>query len=298
MKRLNALFVALFVAVTLSATGQRESGDFTYDTVESLTVEAETFAVDIVAFRGRQIDVRVENYPDDWTVYHSANGGTIRVWVERDFSLVSRPHRGRLVIRIPADIPVSVETSTGSVDLRGTRGGDLRVETTTGSMEVDDVGGGGTLRSTTGSISIEECTGSFDVRSTTGSIRVDRLEGDLRTTSSTGEQRLSRIVGDIDARATTGGIEIEDTNGRLAVRTSTGSIVGDEVTLTVNSSFEATTGRIEIDVTNNLDELEFDLRSTTGSLQVGDERSQRRLFFGGTGITVTGSTSTGSQHYR
>jgi hypothetical protein len=67
--------------------------------------------------------------------------------------------------------------------------------------------------------------------------------------------------------------------------------------LTGDSSFEASTGRIEVDLANDIGELEFDLTSTTGSLEVGRERSQRRLFLGSTGTTVSGRTSTGSQRF-
>jgi DUF4097 and DUF4098 domain-containing protein YvlB len=115
--------------------------------------------------------------------------------------------------------------------------------------------------------------------------------------STTGAQRLERIEGDVDARSTTGRVEVNDTRGRLFVKTSTGNQVGRDVTVTGDSTFEATTGSIEMDLTNDLDQLEFDLTSTTGSLRVGDDRSQRRLFLGGTGITVKGSTSTGSQRF-
>ncbi|MFP4113509.1 MAG: DUF4097 family beta strand repeat-containing protein [Spirochaetota bacterium] len=297
MKQLAALTAVLMIATAAFATGQRESGDFAYGDIESLLVEGETFNVEVIATSADRVSMEVENYPDDWTVYHSASGTAVRVWVERDFSLFSAPHRGRLVFRVPASTELTVDNSTGDVAVTGLSGGVLELETSTGSIALDGLSGDVRANSTTGSIDIRTCDGTLLAESTTGSIRVVGFTGEVDSQSTTGEQRLEEIDGDIRARSTTGTIQLRDTEGRLSIDTSTGVQLGREVTLTGDSSFSASTGSIEIDLTNELDRLEFDLTSTTGSLQVGNDRSQRRLFLGGTGITVTASTSTGSQRF-
>lgn len=297
MKRLGIAAVLMITTVSLFAFGQRESGEFGYAGMTALEVEAETFAVEVRPTGGRRVEMQVENAPNSYTVYHSAEGDTVRVWVERTFSLFSRPHRGRLVFLVPADIDLSVDTSTGEIYATGLTGGEVAVETSTGSILVEEFGDGASVRSTTGSIDIRRCEGVYTVRSTTGRIALTSVEGDLEVASSTGSQRYEQIVGDIDARSTTGRIELSDTEGRLRLRTSTGRQIGTDVLLTGDSAFDSTTGDIEMDLANDVDSLEFDLSSTTGSLRVGSDRSQRELFLSGTGYTITGSTSTGSQHY-
>lgn len=297
MNRLVVAALLLITATSLFAFGERESGEFGYTGVTTLEVEGETFAVELRATGGRRVEMRVENAPNGHTVYHSADDGTVRVWVERTFSIFSRPHRGRLVFLVPTDIDVSVDTSTGEVYATGLAGDALAIETSTGSVLVEEFTGGAKVRSTTGGIDIRRCEGDYRVRSTTGSIAITSVDGDLEVSSSTGSQRYEEVTGDIDARSTTGRIELSDTEGRLRLRTSTGRQVGTDVLLTGNSSFDSTTGDIEMDLVNDVDALEFDLSSTTGSLRVGGDRSQRELFASGTGFTVTGSTSTGSQHF-
>lgn len=297
MKRLVVAAMLFTAASALFGFGQRESGDFRYDQVTRLEVEADTFAVEIRATRGRQIEMTVENYPDSYTVYHSMTGSTVEVWVERDFSLFSPPHRGKLVFNVPADVDLSLEASTGDVFATGLAGGDVRIETSTGSISVEELTDGAYLRATTGRIDLRRSAGRFTVRSSTGPISIVDVDGDLEVSSSTGSQSYEQIEGDIDARSTTGRIELDDTTGRVKLHSSTGRQTGEDVQLTGDSSFESTTGSIEIDLVNDLAALEFDLRSTTGSLQVGNDRSQRRLFLGGTGYSVLGSTSTGSQRF-
>jgi len=152
-------------------------------------------------------------------------------------------------------------------------------------------------RSTTGGIEVLGSSGELEIGSTTGSLEIDDFEGTITASSTTGRHHYEEIIGQIDARSTTGRVEFSDVTARLRVRTSTGSQTGHDVLLTENSSFEATTGSIDMDLVNDLDDLEFDLTSTTGSLRVGDERSQRRLFFGGSGVEVNATTSTGSQRF-
>lgn len=280
MKHLTLLLAFALIAVTNTfAGGEREGGDFTYDAISSLRVEAGTFAVDVQAVRGRHVAMEIQDYPDGYTVYHNVSGSSLRVWVESDFPLFSRSHRGKLVFRVPHDVDLAIDNSTGDVSVRGVRSEDLQVETSTGDIELERIERGAYLRSTTGSVRVRQSHGDFDVGSTTGSISLAEIAGDLRL------------------RSTTGRIEIEAVTGQVRLKTSTGRQIGRRVTLTGDSSFESSTGHIEIDLTNELDALEFDLSSTTGSLRVDDDRSQRRLFLAGTGITVKGSTSTGSQHF-
>lgn len=104
-------------------------------------------------------------------------------------------------------------------------------------------------------------------------------------------------MGALVARSATGRIEIAGMQGTLDLRTSTGGQDGRGIVLTGDSSFESSTGRIRMDFAGDVEQLEFDLRSTTGSLRVDMEESQRRLYLGGTGFTIRGKSSTGSQEY-
>jgi len=242
-------------------------------------VDAGTFGVVIEATRGREVSMGIENYPDRFTVYHTVEGSTVRVRVEQTFPLFTPPHRGTLVFSVPTSSDLTIETSTGDVRVTGLAGAALRVSTTTGSITILASGG------------------ELEVSSTTGALEIDDFEGTITASSTTGRQYYEEVAGEIDARSTTGRIEFRDVAAHLRVRTSTGSQTGRGVRLTDDSRFEATTGSIDMELENELDDLEFDLTSTTGSLRVGDERSQRRLFFGGSGIEVTATTSTGSQRF-
>jgi DUF4097 and DUF4098 domain-containing protein YvlB len=299
MKRLAFLFLSGILVTALAvAGGSREDGDFSYSGITTLEIEGATFDVEIDAIRGRAVSMSIERYPDNFTVYHSVTGDTVRVWVESRFSLFRSSHDGLLVFTVPADTEIRVDNSTGDIDARDLSSDRLSFETTTGEISLRGITGNLEIDTTTGEVTLEDYRGRLDVQTTTGDVEVSDSEGPMSIRTTTGRQELTNVRGDLTLRSTTGRIRLEDVEGQLEIRTTTGSQEGDGVMLTADSTFEASTGSIEIDLENDIAALEFDLESTTGSLRVGNEDSQRQLFLGSTGIRVEGRTSTGSQVYR
>ncbi len=288
--------MVILAAGTAFGLGGREAGDFSYDGVRSLSIEAETFDVQVIAVPGRSATLRVERNPSDHTVYHERTSDGVRVWVERRFSLFSVGRNGLMVVTVPRDSTVDIHTSTGGVSVSGSQHR-VSIRTSTGTVDAAGISGELSVSTSTGNVSVRETDGTLDVRTSTGRIRIEDSRGTVTSRSSTGQQSLVGVDGSIDATSSTGRIALDHVSGVMRVRTSTGSQTGTAVVLTGDSSFEASTGRVTIELAQPLSAFAFDLRSTTGTLEVAGERSQQRLFLAGTGIRITGTTSTGSQRY-
>ena len=298
MKRLTLVLLStLSVVAGVWAMGNRETGSFSYPGVREIEIESATFDVAVQTVDQDEISLEIRNNPRNYTVYHETRGDRVVVWVEKSFSLLGGFHTGELILQVPASTEIDVETSTGDVVASGLTGDSVRIRTTTGSIQTRNITSELELRTTTGRVTVESSEGEFDVSTSTGSISLVATEGPVEARSSTGSQSFESVRGDIEARTTTGRIEFSDTEGMVRAQSTTGSHRGENVLLTDDSRFQTSTGRIEIDIAQVLESLEFDLESSTGSLSVGDDRSQRRLFLGGTGITVEGRSSTGSQRY-
>jgi hypothetical protein len=297
MKKTAIAAAFLLVAGLLFGYGTGESGNFEYDGVRQLRVDANTFDVSIQGTRGRRTSLEIRNQPDNYRVLHSVSGDRLEVWVEREFSLLGRPHRGELVFLVPGDAELEVKVSTGDVRISDIRTDRMSVNSSTGDVLVTDVSAALRVETSTGEVEVQDSAGSFTITTSTGEITLVRTSGDVTAASSTGAHRYEDAIGNIDARSTTGEIMLDGVQGALRLRTSTGEQTGRGVSLTGDSSFESSTGNIEMDLTNDVEDLEFNLRSTTGSLEVGREQSQRELYLGGTGFLVRGNSSTGSQEY-
>lgn len=298
MKRQTLLIPLLLLGSVLFAFGTGETGDAEFDGIREIRVDAGVFDVDVQGTRGRGTTLEVRNESDRFRVLNSTTGDTLDVWVESRFSFLGRPPRGLITLMVPADALVRVRTSTGDVEVRDVTSDRMSVDTTTGHISLEGISSRLTVETSTGGVEIQGCSGRFDITTTTGEIEIENTTGDVSARSSTGRHHYEDLIGDLVARSTTGRIEIDGMQGTLELRTSTGSQEGRDIRLTGNSSFESSTGSIEMDFEDDLEELEFDLRSTTGSLRVGREESQRQLYLGGTGFTITGESSTGSQEYR
>ena len=297
MKLLTTLGLVLLAPALLLAAGRRDTGDFQYEGINIVRVEAETFDVRIQAIRGRHVRMEVHDRPEGYTVYHSVSGDQVTVWVERRFSLFTRPHGGTLVLLVPAQTDIGTRTSTGGVSVTRIEARSLEVATSTGSIDVADSMTDMRLSTSTGSVRVTNSSDTFEITTTTGPIVLERCVGTVSASSTTGRHRYQDVSGSVNARSSTGHIELDGVTGRIDLRTSTGTQSGRRVRLTEDSTFEASTGSIDMDLENDLAALEFDLRSSTGTLVAGAERSQRQLFLGSTGIRVSGRTSTGSQSF-
>lgn len=297
INRVLAVTAFLLPGMLAFGLGTGESGDFEYDGIREIHISGETFDVEAQGTRGRLTSLQVRDQPDNYRVLHSRTDGQLSVWVERSFSLVGTPHDGALILLVPGDAVLRVDTSTGDVRIRNITADRLDVNTSTGDVRLQAVSAAIRVGTSTGSVEIQDSSGRFDISSTTGRIRLDGTTGDINAESSTGHHVYDDVIGNLRARSTTGRIDIDGIQGTLELRTSTGDQTGRRIVLTGNSSFESSTGDIEMDLADDLESLEFDLRSSTGSLTVGRERSQRELYLGGTGFTVRGKSTTGSQEY-
>ncbi|MBW2092016.1 MAG: DUF4097 family beta strand repeat protein, partial [Deltaproteobacteria bacterium] len=67
--------------------------------------------------------------------------------------------------------------------------------------------------------------------------------------------------------------------------------------ITEDSSFRATSGKIDLDFINDMDEFTFDLRSSSGRIEIGSTKAKGKLLIGNGSIRIHGKTSSGDQSY-
>ncbi len=268
-------------ALPLAAEGSAEGPrDFSGRGFTSVRVDAGTVAVEITGNLGSRVDVRPRNLPPGMDLEYRERGSELEVWVERYFPLPSGGRDAVIIIDLPSEVELDVETSTGGIQVE--------------LMESEQV----RLESSTGAIYLADLSGDARVESNTGEIQVERIAGNLRVRGSTGSQDLRDINGSVDAKTTTGSITIRSSAGSFTLETGTGSQQGRELLVTGDSSFESTTGSIHMDFRNQLEDFFFDLESSVGGIEVGSVSGRGELIFGRGPISIRGESSTGSQSYR
>ncbi len=152
-------------------------------------------------------------------------------------------------IQLPAGAAVSLQTSSGAVDLSGL----------TGRVQVD--GSSGTVRAT-------GLSGTTTIHTSSGSIRLTDISGDLRVSSSSGSIRAMNVSRLVEATSTSGRISLD---GRFSE----------------SSLVRSGSGDVEIGVRPGSAEM-LDVRTTSGSIRtrglaLADQQSDRRSLRGTVG---------------
>ncbi len=308
----------------------------TFENVASLVVKGSFCNVNItshgsdnVAFRG---EVKANETRDDIKIKYQQNGSALEVWIERPNSLRGS-FNGLLEFKVPVNTHVDVDNSSGSIyvgnigqsiiKLAASSGSieaehinsDLNTKTSSGSIKVHDISGSVSCTSSSGSQSITKVGAEVNAQSSSGRIGIEGAQGNIKSKSSSGSQQLGHINGNVNSIASSGSLRISDVHGDVTAETSSGSIKlnnikgalqltsssggqnGEGILLTANSSFKSSSGSIKMELTNASEDLSFDLRASSGSLNAKGTSGKKNLQMDKGGILIKGVSTAGSQNY-
>ncbi len=255
-----AVLAALFIAA--AAADPSASPTRTYGGVSATDVEAGPLSVVI---QGRDTDIVTTSERD----------------IPRGVAVSCDVEAGTLKVSVAVDPSVSATTGVpGSIVLTVPRYEFVTVENGAGDISIDNLS-----------------TEKLAVTTTSGAITITNTNAALTATSSSGSETFKEILGVVRAQSDSGDIELDDEAGLAALSTRGGSIRVRGIALQGATSFATTTGSISVSFQYGLAGLRFELSSTTGNLSVGTVAGTQSLDVG-SGIVVTGTSTTGSQSYQ
>ncbi len=308
-----------------------------FDNISKIEVKGSFCGVDITSHSSTSVEFKGElksnKARDDIKIKYDVNGTTLLVWIERPNNTWGSIG-GNLNFIAPENTNITVNNSSGSVyvanigqsivDLSASSGSihaenidsDISVKTSSGSIKASAIGGNISARSSSGSQSLNKINGNVNTELSSGSLKIIDANGNVDGVTSSGSQYIEGIEGNVHARATSGSVKIENVNGDVNGKTSSGGIklsnikgalnltsssggqYGTQITLTGNSSFNSSSGGIKMELTNNENELSFDLSASSGGLKAKSKNGSKRIVTGNGSIQITGRSSSGSQHYQ
>ena len=295
--------LVLFTALSFSnAQDILAEHEFEADNVTAVTIYGRF--CDVYIEPGDQLRFRgsIEGRGDkgDYEITSRLNGDEveIRVVAERsNWNWNNRITRSRLDLVLPENAVVFVDNSSGDIYARNIQSERIRFETSSGDIEVRNIRSEVRLNSTSGDIEVDEIIGNLDMESTSGDMEVSGVEGEVEAEATSGDVSLGGITGDLSVKTTSGEIELRSIKGAISARSSSGDIEGYRIELTGDSNFRASSGDIDFSFVNDLDELSFDLESSSGDLRVGSKSSEDNLYIKQGGFWIEGVTSSGGQRY-
>jgi hypothetical protein len=200
-----------------------------------LTLDTDVGSVVIAGRIGRDLSVHVDmSGPNDFlghlvvTAVQGSEGVTVtghqaqRSWLDWLFGVGL--HHVLYTIEVPADYPVNIRTSGGSLDVRHLSAS-VQAVTSGGSVNLRDVRGSVYARTSGGGINAAGLNGSTELRTSGGGIAVTDSTGDLNVRTSGGAIHLEHIDGRVQGATSGGSVDAQLTvNDGVSLITSGGSI--------------------------------------------------------------------------
>ncbi len=261
MKRAGA-GVLWVLAAAVAAPQANVIQTFEHEGVARVSIKrAGIFDVSVKGTSGKAVRVEVRSDDAADKVQETRQGDELVIDAYRKDRVRSVGSRApELVVRVPESTALSIETSSGGID----------VETVTGAKD---------LSSSSGNIAVRSSRGRVDAR------------------SSTGNQKYDYVAGDVRGESATGAIELSNCEGSVSLRSATGRLWARSLRVSGDSSFRTSTGRIEIDFANPLDDFTFSLHSVTGLIEVGGVAARGKVEKGSGPLRITGQSTVGRQSY-
>lgn len=227
-------------------------------------------------------------------------GKTLVIKVDRQRDRNWRNYRiteSRIDLTIVDGVKLDIDNSSGDVNVANLRASSSKIEASSGDITLRSIVANLDVETSSGDIDIDGLTGDSEIESTSGDQDIFNTKGNIETRASSGDITISGFEGKIQVQATSGDVEIRKGVGAIKARTSSGNIDGYGIELNDNCYFDATSGDIEIDFRNDLEDLSFDLTASSGDLEVGNRSGEKRLMIDRGGYKIIGTTSSGSQEY-
>jgi len=261
---------------------------------------------------------------------HEVYGNRLKVWLQGRHR-GSGINESRLMFKIPPQTSIKVRNSSGSIYAFGLSGNYAKLETRSGAIKAQYINAKfAQFKSFTGNIKVENLnsqevsfnshSGYFklidakanriNAKSHQGSqrwinvraeleasghqstIRVIGGKGKIKLKSHQGTLRVYDYVGEVYAHNYSGAIRLKNVHGKMDLQANSGSIIGEGVLFISQSRLQSSSGYIKMKLKNKLNKLDYDLRSSSGSVKIGEDRYGKKYIQRNGNKTLVRATST------
>jgi DUF4097 and DUF4098 domain-containing protein YvlB len=320
MKQLFILVGILFMPFYGNSQTVYAEADATYDGIKRVEIEGQFANVKIlgteengVVFKGI-IRGKLRG-SKDFEIKHRQEGSVLKVWIEAPRSIMGR-FEAQLSFKVPYSMDIDITNSSGDIYIEEIIAEQMKLKATSGDIEIKNIETFLTTTTTSGDLEINYLKGLISAASTSGDQKFNHIRVSISTRATSGDLSFYDVVGDLRSRTTSGDLQFEDIDGRISnvstsgnltinkaktildLHTTSGDISGDGIELIGDSKFKSTSGDVSMDFENNIDEMSFDLRASSGDLRAGNRSAEGKLYMKHGDVWVYGHSSSGDQNYR
>ncbi len=303
LKRKGITLLALIALISFSCMSDFEvvqSSNTDYSNIDEVQMDIGFLDVTYIGDPNRtEVNVEILLQSTKRGIYQivtEERDGVLIITLERNGTSTSGSHQGMVNILGPRDMEFSLIGSSGTTAVSDVNADNFNIMMSSGNLAVGRVESESiSLELTSGRIEGESLIGSADINISSGNLIVDEMEGDITFEGTSGDVELIRVEGRVDATLSSGNINLVDVDELGSVEVSSGRIEGVNVGLGPETTLTSTSGNITINTFSNLDDYNFDMRTSSGRVEVGDRTSEGQLVIdNGSDFTVVGRCGSGN----
>jgi DUF4097 and DUF4098 domain-containing protein YvlB len=202
--------------------------------------------------------------------------------------------KGHIKIRGPEAIELDVKGGSGKINVENVTSDLTTLAVGSGSVSANNLTGNLDARSGSGSLNLENIEGDVICSIGSGSANINGITGSLSYRSGSGSVKASNVVGLVDIALTSGNARLDNIGELGNLKVSSGSLRAENAGLGPNTNMNGSSGSFRIQTSSNLEDFNYSLRASSGSVKVGGNRSGKNLEIkNGTKPQIRGSISSG-----
>ncbi|PZX54021.1 DUF4097 family beta strand repeat-containing protein [Algoriphagus chordae] len=208
--------------------------------------------------------------------------------------------RGKISLKGPVLMEIDLESSSGNIQVHNLVSNEFEFDGGSGNLELTNVSAKKIdLELSSGNINASDLTGDVEVEISSGNASISNLAGNINAEGSSGKFTFSNIEGKVNSSLNSGNISMAGVQELGKLKVSSGNCNVKNSSFGVQTVLETSSGNISIQTNSNLEDFNFDLKTSSGKLRVGESTSSGSLKIdNGSPYTVSGVASSGNIEIR
>ncbi|WP_225444103.1 DUF4097 family beta strand repeat-containing protein [Echinicola arenosa] len=205
-------------------------------------------------------------------------------------------NEGFISVTGPKEIELKVNSGSGTAFVSNVNHEEIDLSAGSGHLKASELNVSKIHLSVgSGKIEGEDLIGDVYCKVSSGEAHLDDVKGNVDAIGSSGKISLEDISGKVDAKISSGRIVLDDIGELGELIGSSGSISADNAGLGGDTDLKFSSGSVHIQTPDNLDNYNFELAASSGSLRVGNQKTGKSLRIdNNSSKTVRGAVSSGN----
>ena len=237
------------------------------------------------------------NQKDGQEITYKVEGNRLRVEFKRQGSggWGNLRTKGFISLVGPEEMKMEINSSSGKMFISNVVSDKIDLRASSGKIEARNLSSDRIrLTASSGRMDVEGVNGNVECKASSGGGRIAKVRGDVSVVASSGSYEISEVEGVVNGSLSSGSITLDEVGelGKLTV--SSGRIKATKAGLGEHTRFSGSSGSFTIQTDDNLEDFNYDLSASSGSLEVGNTKTGKKLNIdNGSNKTVSGAISSG-----